>query len=109
MNVMGGFRLDWLSAESLDLQHAGTGTVRISGQVSEQKIILSGVGSYLAPDLASQRARVHIRGTGIARIQVHQALEATLHGVGVLEYSGNPTVSKRISGVSQIRHIVGAR
>jgi hypothetical protein len=105
LNGTGDFKLDWLWAETLEVHHSGSGTMRISGQVEEQTVVLNGVGSYLAPRLDSQRALVRISGTGLARIQVSQTLDARLRGVGILEYSGHPTVSKRISGPGQVLHI----
>lgn len=109
LNGTGDFKLDWLSAETLEVHHSGSGTMRISGQVEEQTVVLNGVGSYIAPRLDSQRARVRISGTGLARIQVSQALDARLRGVGILEYSGHPTVNKRISGPGQVLHIANVR
>lgn len=101
----GDFKLDWLVAETLEVHHSGCGTMRISGKVEEQTVVLNGVGSYIAPSLDSQRARVRMTGTGLARIQVSRALDAVLRGVGSLEYIGNPAVSKRISGPGQVLHI----
>ncbi len=105
LNGTGDFKLDWLSAKNLDIQHNGTGIMRISGQVDEQTIVLNGVGSYIAPGLECQRACVRMSGTGRARVHVEQMLDATLRGVGILEYSGHPAVSKRISGPGQILQV----
>lgn len=109
LNGDGDFRLDWLSAERLEVHHSGSGMLRISGQVEEQSVVLNGVGSYMAPKLDSQLARVRMRGVSSARMHVNQSLDATLHGVGVLEYSGTADVHKRISGPGQILHIAKRR
>jgi hypothetical protein len=108
LNGTGDFKLDWLSAETLEVHHSGAGTLRISGQVEQQNVLLDGVGDYLAFGLDSQCARVRLTGAGLARVRVSQALHASLRGVGVLEYSGHPTVSQRISGAGQIVHIANA-
>jgi hypothetical protein len=105
LNGDGDLRLDWLSAEKLEVHHSGTGILRISGQVEEQSVVLNGAGSYMAPRLDSQRARVHMRGVGSASMHVNQLLDATMRGVGILEYSGRADVHKRISGPGQILHI----
>jgi hypothetical protein len=109
LNGDGDFRLDWLSAEKLEVHHSGSGILRISGQVEEQSVVLNGVGSYIAPRLESQRARVRMRGASTARMHVNQFLDATLHGVGILEYSGRADVHKRISGPGQILHTAKVR
>jgi hypothetical protein len=105
LNGTGDFKLDWLQAERLEIHHSGSGIIRISGQVEEQSITLNGVGSYKAPGLDSQRAQVRISGAGSARIQVSQALEASLRGVGILEYSGGALVRQQVSGMGQVMHI----
>jgi len=105
LNGTGDFRLDRLSANTLEVRHSGCGIIQISGQVEEQTIVLNGIGSYVSPGLDSQRARVHIKGTGTARVHVNQALDATLRGLGNLEYSGIADVHKRISGPGQILHV----
>jgi hypothetical protein len=108
LNGTGDFKLDWLSAESMQVHHSGTGTLRISGQVEQQSVVLDGVGSYLALGLESRRARVRLSGAGLARVRVSEELDASLRGVGALEYSGQPRISQRISGAGRVVHIVNA-
>jgi hypothetical protein len=108
LNGVGDFKLEWLSAESLEVQHSGTGTLRVSGQVEQQSVVLDGVGSYLALGLESRRARVHLSGAGLARVRVSEELDASLRGVGILEYNGQPRVSQRISGAGRVVPIVYA-
>lgn len=108
LNGAGDLKLDWLSAESLEVHHSGTGTLRISGQVEQQSVVLDGVGSYLALGLESRRARLRLSGAGLARVRVSEELDARLRGVGALEYSGQPRVSQRISGSGRVVHIAYA-
>ena len=109
LNATGDFRLDNLSTDKLDVSHSGSGCLRIAGQVEEQVVVLNGVGSYIARDLISQRARVRMAGTSSAIIRVSQVLDATLRGVGILEYSGHPIVSKRIYGPGQVLRVPDIR
>lgn len=101
----GDFKLDWLTAETLEVHHFGSGVMRISGQVERQIVELNGAGSYIAPTLESLHARVRMRGVGTAQVHVNQSLEASLRGVGSLKYSGHPTVSKRIFGPGQVLRV----
>jgi hypothetical protein len=105
LNGAGDFKLNWLLAESLEVHHSGTGTLRISGQVEQQSVVIDGLGSYLALGLESRRARVRLNGAGLARVRVSEELDANLRGVGVLEYNGQPRVSQRISGPGRVVHI----
>jgi hypothetical protein len=108
LNGTGNFKLEQLSAQSLDVHHSGAGILSISGQVEGQSIVIDGAGSYLALGLDSQQARVRLSGAGLARVRVRRKLDARLSGVGILEYSGSPTVSKRISGSGRVVRIANA-
>lgn len=105
LNGLGDFRLDWLTAEKLEVQHSGAGVMRVSGRVDEQNILLTGIGSYLAPELDCLRAGVRMSGAGVARLHVRQSLDINLRGVGSLEYSGDPVVRKRVSGPGQVKFV----
>jgi len=104
-NGAGEFRLDDLSAKTLEVQHSGSGSIYLSGHVDEQAIQLNGVGCYIAPGLNSQRASVRSSGAGTIRLHVNQEMNANLRGVGILEYSGEAAIRKKISGMSQIVHL----
>lgn len=105
LNGAGDFKLDWLETERLEVHHSGSGTMRICGQVEEQYIVLNGVGDYMAGGLDSQYAQVRIHGAATARMQVNQALDASLRGIGILEYSGGAVVRKHISGMGKVMFI----
>jgi len=105
LNGTGDFCLDQLLSRKLDVSHFGSGVMRISGQVEQQAVVLNGLGSYIAPGLDSQRAQIRISGTGAVRVHAEQELDAMLRGVSLLEYSGEPTVIKRISGPGRVLHI----
>jgi len=104
MNGAGDLRFGRLDAGSLEIEHNGTGTVRICGMVDQQAVRLNGMGDYLADDLVSSQAIVRIQGAGMARVRVDQALDAGIRGMGVLEYTGNPKLKKQIAGLGQVRH-----
>lgn len=108
LNGIGDLCLDWLSAKKVEVYHAGSGNIRITGQVEEQTVVLNGLGVYIAPELESQRACVRISGTGMARINVHKDLDARLRGLGSLEYSGDAIVRSQISGPGQILKVAKA-
>jgi hypothetical protein len=80
------------------------GSITISGTAEEQKIVLSGVGSYDASNLQSLQASVTLSGAGSAELWVTDSLDATVSGVGSVSYYGSPSVSQNISGVGSISH-----
>lgn len=109
LNGAGDFRLNGLESGRLEVHHTGTGVLQISGRVEEQVIVLNGVGSYHASGLDSQCTSIRMAGTGFARIRASQTLDVTLRGPGILEYSGHPTIIRRISGLGRIIHIPDIR
>jgi hypothetical protein len=99
----GDISLARLDSESLAVKISGQGNVTASGRAALQKVQLSGLGSYSARDLASKEAIVILSGSGNMVVNVERALDATVSGVGNVEYHGSPTVKRKVSGVGQIR------
>lgn len=91
-----------LGTPSLRLELSGAGNATCAGEVRSQDIRISGAGSYRGDDLASSTARAVISGTGSAHLRVSERLDARVSGVGSIVYSGNPVVSKSVSGVGRI-------
>jgi hypothetical protein len=91
-----------LSTKQLGVEVPGAGRVQLAGQAGEQRVALTGAGTYRAPKLDSQKAQVRLTGVGSATISVAQELEATIQGVGSVEYYGTPSVKERITGVGRL-------
>ncbi len=87
---VGNIHIDRLTGDELDAIISGTGSITVAGKVRQQRLSLSGVGSYRAGGLESQVGLVTVAGTGSALIWATESLEAGLSGVGSLEYYGNP-------------------
>jgi hypothetical protein len=91
-----------LSAEVLEVDSPGAGAINISGKVGEQRIAISGAGSYKAPKLESRRASVDLRGAGQATVWAVEDLDVAIGGLGSVEYYGFPTVRKKVSGLGTV-------
>jgi hypothetical protein len=100
----GSIRLDRLeNARSLDVRITGAGDVAIGGgKVMAQQLAISGIGTYVAPKLASERAQVAIDGSGNAQLAASTTLAVRIGGVGDVRYHGNPAVTRSIQGVGSI-------
>jgi hypothetical protein len=94
--------IEALSAEVLEVDLPGAGAINISGKVGEQRIAISGAGSYSAPKLESRRASVDLRGAGQATVWAIEDLEVAIRGLGSVEYYGTPTVKKSVSGLGSV-------
>jgi hypothetical protein len=91
-----------LSAEVLEVALPGAGAIHISGKVAEQRIAITGAGSYKAPKLKSRRASVDLRGAGQATVWAVEDLDVAIRGLGSVEYYGSPTLKKSVSGIGSI-------
>ncbi len=91
-----------LSAEVLEVDLPGACAINVSGKVGEQRIAMSGAGSYRAPKLESKRASVDLRGAGQATVWAVEDLDVVIRGLGSVEYYGTPTLKKSISGIGTI-------
>ncbi|MBM4432323.1 MAG: DUF2807 domain-containing protein [Chloroflexi bacterium] len=92
-----------LSAEELHVTLSGAGRVEMAGKVSQQTVSMSGAGQYAASGLESQKARVTVAGAGSASVWAVESLDAVVSGLGSIEYVGNPTVTKSVTGLGGIR------
>jgi hypothetical protein len=92
-----------LHTSAIVVRVSGAGDVTLSGQADRQDVALSGAGNYEASKLATKTAKVVVSGAGNAAVQVSDALDATVSGVGNVDYTGDPKVTKRIDGVGAVR------
>lgn len=102
----GDVEMSDLHAKRLTVRMAGAGNVIISGGVDEQDIAMRGKGEYKAGDLASTKAEILINGVGKAELQVRDALNAEIIGIGEIRYRGNPRkVEKSVTGMGTITQV----
>ncbi len=92
-----------ISTDSLDVIISGAGNMKIAGQADSQDIEISGAGDYQAEDLESEEAELDISGSGEAVVRVSDHLHVEVSGSASVEYIGNPTVSRDITGAAEVR------
>lgn len=98
----GDLAIDSLSAQDLTIEQSGAGSMKISGQVERQRVNSGGVGHYDGSELISEQTDIRVTGSSFARLCVTGTLKAVVHGVGVVEYTGDPRVRSRITGVGSV-------
>lgn len=94
-----------LDTQKLDVELPGAGVISVSGKATEQFVFLKGAGSYDAPRLQSEVARVRLHGVGKAAVWVSRSLDAEVDGVGKIEYYGHPDVRRSVSGLGKIQQV----
>ena len=100
----GSIRVDRLeNARRLDVRITGAGDVAIGGgRVTAQQLAITGMGSYAAPRLDSERAEVAIDGNGDVRLAASGVLNVRIAGVGHVRYHGDPAVTRSIRGIGTV-------
>jgi hypothetical protein len=95
-----------VNAEKLKTMVSGAGNVKISGKAEKHQIKISGVASMNCLNLETLDTDVSISGAGSAKVNATQKINASVSGVGSIEYSGNPQ-SKQLStsGAGSIKSI----
>jgi hypothetical protein len=92
-----------LKSQKLQVKLPGTGQIKLSGNVEQQDISVSGAGAYQAKGVESQTARVRLDGVGKATVWVTGDLEVSINGLGSVEYYGSPTLSKSVHGLGSVK------
>jgi hypothetical protein len=96
-------KINGIHVNLLDTDLSGAGSIQASGTADEIKLILSGLGSFDAPDLESDTATIELSGMGDATVRVQQELAATITGAGSIKYFGNPHVEQNVTGAGSIK------
>jgi len=95
-----------IKTEFLKVMLSGAGIVKIAGETNKQELKLAGAGSLKAFDLESKSCKVVVSGLGGAEIYVTEDLDASIEGVGGIEYEGKPlNVRTEINGLGKIKPV----
>ena len=98
----GDIRME-VNAPSVICTLSGAGSAYLKGQAKNVDIELSGVGSTHCFDLQAENTKVDVSGVGSAEVFASVKLDATVNGVGSINYKGNATdVSQHANGVGSI-------
>lgn len=100
----GNITINKLDADQVSINVSGAGNFAAEGQVSKQKVVLSGAGNYDGEDLESSTADITITGLGQVSVWVTDLLNVTISGTGNVNYYGSPQVNQQISGLGKVDH-----
>jgi hypothetical protein len=108
IKISGGGNIDIKSLKTGELvvDISGLGHLAVdAGEVESQKIIISGAGNYKARNMVSSETDIRILGLGSATVWVLDHLNVEISGGGSIRYKGNPTISKDVEFLGDIRRI----
>jgi hypothetical protein len=92
-----------LAAESLKLTANGSAGAKLAGKVTRLSVTQSGTGTWDLADLDCQRATVTNSGAGLVIVKASEQLNATVYGVGSVEYIGHPKLTTTVYGTGAVR------
>lgn len=92
-----------LQGDQFSISVSGASTSKLAGKVDQLTITLNGTGGINAENLEAKRAVVTNSGAGTVTVRATDSLNATISGIGYIEYIGNPQVTKSISGLGAVR------
>jgi hypothetical protein len=99
----GSAELKNVNGDNIDIGFEGAGRLVASGAVKHVKLTARGVGEVDAHALQAQRADVTFEGIGAVKVYASERLDAVVHGMGSLNYFGNPrVVNKTVEGIGSV-------
>ncbi len=84
---------------------SGTASMSISGEVGKFISQIDGTGTVDSSKLKAKAVVIDIKGTGTAKVDASESLDATIKGTGTVKYSGNPKVKQSIFGLGNVSKI----
>ncbi|MGQ0827783.1 MAG: GIN domain-containing protein [Bacteroidota bacterium] len=84
--------LNLSASDSIAALCYGMGPYELSGNTPQLRLVSDGLGSFQAFNMITKNCNVNIIGAGKAEVYASNSLTATIHGLGVVYYKGNPPV-----------------
>jgi RNase P/RNase MRP subunit p29 len=81
-----------IEAEQIFARVNGAANMDLSGEVYRADIDVTGAGNLDASNLQTEHFRINMSGAGHADLLVNDVLDASISGIGNIQYSGNPRV-----------------
>ncbi|MCX7876335.1 MAG: DUF2807 domain-containing protein [Melioribacteraceae bacterium] len=92
-----------LKEELFEVNLSGAGSLNLNGEVDKLIADLSGAGSIEAKELRANDVEISVSGAASANVFAKENINASVSGVGSINYYGNPAkVKTNISGVGSI-------
>jgi hypothetical protein len=91
-----------IANDNLHAEVAGAGEVTLSGQTSNPVLTLAGVGSVDARELVAKAVTIDMSGAGRTDVSPVVSLHVTITGAATVTYSGEPTITQKITGVGKL-------
>ena len=92
-----------INCDEFDAELSGAGSVDLEGKAERFRAELSGAGNINAKNLKAKDVSVSVSGAASADVYAKESLDASVSGVGSIDYYGDPMKTKtNVSGVGSI-------
>ncbi|MBE9586546.1 DUF2807 domain-containing protein [Mucilaginibacter sp. JRF] len=92
-----------VTVNELESSISGSGDIKVSGTAGTSTVKVVGSGDFTGGDLVTQNTSVKVAGSGDARVNAKQKVEAAVAGSGDIYYTGGATnVSSSTSGSGDV-------
>ena len=81
-----------VQVKKLESSISGSGGIKLSGSAESSAIGVTGSGSFTAPELITSNSAVHLSGSGGAKINANDKIDAAISGSGGVSYTGTAKV-----------------
>ncbi|MCX6167974.1 MAG: DUF2807 domain-containing protein [Ignavibacteriales bacterium] len=95
--------VEGIKETEFNVELSGAGNIHLLGEVERLRAELSGAGNIDARELKSKETFISVSGAASANVYATKYLDASVSGVGSIDYYGNPEKTKtNVSGVGSI-------
>jgi hypothetical protein len=88
--------------DSLSANVSGSGKINVTGSGKNVNADILGSGDFNGKDFESNKANIHISGSGNANICASEYINANISGSGSVKYRGTPKIDYRGSGSGRL-------
>lgn len=92
-----------LKADNLDCSVAGSGSIKIEGEVERSDLSVAGGGDIHTFGCKQRKAECSVAGGGDIEVYAVEQLDASIAGGGDIRYEGDPKLSQSVIGGGSIR------
>jgi hypothetical protein len=82
-----------VAVKTLESHISGSGSMRLSGIAQSSTVMVTGSGNFTAPELVTSNSAVHLSGSGGAKINANDKLDAAISGSGGVSYTGTAKIT----------------
>lgn len=93
-----------IDTDEFTVSLSGAGNIKLSGVTEKLNARISGAGNLDAKELKAEDVYVSVSGAGNAEVYSSNYLNASVSGIGSIDYYGNPAETKtNVSGIGSIK------